>query len=590
MQKTTVSDQATQANTSRDVEEMKEFGVHQGVDSPSDDKASLSGRDSSEYQGGVRRVRAITSTWSTKTLILMFILLYLVSFVDALLGSVQSALNPYVTSSFHKHGLLPVVSVVSTILGGSSKLTLAKIIDIWGRVEGFLIMLLLVTIGLIMKATCTSMEMYTAAHTLYWVGHIGLTYVVEIMLADMTSLKNRMIMIGLNGTPGIASTFAGPEIANLFYTNLDFNWAFGSFAIMQVGVCIPVAAVMLFMQRRAEKSGSLEKIRSGRVWWQSIVHYLIEFDVVGIILITAAFSLILIPFSIATYGSKGWASGYIIAMEVLGVACVPAFYIWERYCSPVQFLPWKYLKEPTMIGSSMLYGVMFISCFTWNSYFSSYLQVVNRLDITTANYVLNAFSLTSFIFSPIFGLVISWTGDFKWTAMAGVPIFLLGTALLVPFRAPDTHVGLLTMIQILVGLGSCLFTVCGQLAIMAMVTHQEIAVVIAIWGLFGSIGAAVGSAIAGGMWNNILEKELYNRLPQESKHLSASIFADLVKQMSYADGTGERDAIVGAYADVQRKMAIVGVCFVPLCILCTWFWRNVNVKKLQREQTSGNVW
>lgn len=74
MQKTTVSDQAIQANTSRDVEEMKEFGVHQGVDSPSDDKASLSGRDSSEYQGGVRRVRAITSTWSTKTLILMFIL------------------------------------------------------------------------------------------------------------------------------------------------------------------------------------------------------------------------------------------------------------------------------------------------------------------------------------------------------------------------------------------------------------------------------------------------------------------------------------------------------------------------------------
>ncbi|KAJ5490614.1 Major facilitator superfamily domain general substrate transporter, partial [Penicillium expansum] len=269
-----------------------------------------------------------------------------------------------------------------------------------------------------------------------------------------------------------------------------------------LGFCIPVAAVMLFMQRQAESSGTLEKTRSGRVWWQSIAHYLIEFDGIGIILITAASSLILIPFSIASYGPNGWATGYIIAMEVLGVACVPAFYIWERYCSPVQFLPWKYLKEPTMIGSCMLYGVMFISCFTWNNYFSSYLQVVNRLDITTAKYVLNAFSLTSFVFSPIFSLVMSWTGDFKWTAMAGVPIFLLGTALLVPFRAPDTHVEILTMIQILVGLGSCLFT--------------------------------------------------------ESKHLSVSIFSDLVMQMSYADGTGERDAIVRAHADVQRKMAIVG--------------------------------
>lgn len=74
MEKTTISDQATQPNTSGDVEEMKEFRVHQGMDNPSDDKASLSGRDSNEFQGGVRRVRAITSTWSTKTLILMFIL------------------------------------------------------------------------------------------------------------------------------------------------------------------------------------------------------------------------------------------------------------------------------------------------------------------------------------------------------------------------------------------------------------------------------------------------------------------------------------------------------------------------------------
>jgi MFS family permease len=139
-------------------------------------------------------------------------------------------------------------------------------------------MLLIMVIGLIMKATCTSIEMYTAAHTLYWVGHIGLGYVVEIMLADMTTLKNRMIMLGINGTPGICSTFAGPKIAELFYANSNFRWAFGAFAIMLVGVCIPVCVVMLLMQRRAEKNGLLPKERSGRSWWQSIVYYFMEFD------------------------------------------------------------------------------------------------------------------------------------------------------------------------------------------------------------------------------------------------------------------------------------------------------------------------
>ena len=182
------------------------------------------------------------------------------------------------------------------------------------------------------------------------------------------------------------------------------------------------------------------------------------------------------------------------------------------------------------------------------------------------------------------------TGEYKWTAISGIPILLLGTALLVPFRQPATHVGILTMTQILTGLGTCIFSVCAQLAVMTMVTHQEIAVVMAIYGLFGSIGAAVGQAIAGGMWNNMTKNEMYARLPEESKHLAGVIFGDMVKQMSYADGTPERAAIVGAYADVQRKMVIVGVCFVPLCIACTWFWRSVNVKKLFKEQTAGNVW
>lgn len=174
--------------------------------------------------------------------------------------------------------------------------------------------------------------------------------------------------------------------------------------------------------------------------------------------------------------------------------------------------------------------------------------------------------------------------------MAGIPIFLLGTALLIPFRRPDTHVGLITLTQVLVGVGSCIFSTCGQLAVMAVVSHQEIAVVTAVWGLFGAIGAALGFAIAGGMWNNILESQINARLPEESKHLSASIFSNMMTQMSYKDGTAERAAIVGAYGDVQRKMVIVGVCLTPICVLCTHFWRNVNVKKLLKEQTAGNVW
>lgn len=280
-------------------------------------------------------------------------------------------------------------------------------------------------------------------------------------------------------------------------------------------------------------------------------------------------------------------------MVVLGVVCGAAFYVWESRFARVNFLPWKYLKEPTIIGSCCLYAVMFCSVFCWNAYFNSYLQVVHRLSITTAGYVLNSFALTSSILGPLIGLLISYTGEFKWTAYSGIPFMLLGTALLIPLRQPSTHVGLLAMTQVLNGLGTGLFAACGQLAVMAPVSHQEVAVVIAIWGMFGSIGASIGLAIAGSMWNNILPGELLRRLPEATKANATLIFGDIVTQMSFLDGTPERDAVVGAYADVQRKMVIAGACFMPLVLASIYVWRNVNVKKLEEEkgnQTKGNVW
>ena len=195
-----------------------------------------------------------------------------------LIVGIQTNLNPYVTSAFSQHALLSTTGIVASILGGSSSLAIAKIIDIWGRFEGFLVMLLLVVLGLIVKAACQNVETYAAAHTFYWVGHLGLIYVIDIILADMTSLRNRMIMFGINGTPTIASTFAGPAIAELFYLESSWRWAYGAFCIIIVAACIPAAAVMLLNQRKAARLGVLPERASGRAWLESIKHYCIEFD------------------------------------------------------------------------------------------------------------------------------------------------------------------------------------------------------------------------------------------------------------------------------------------------------------------------
>lgn len=131
---------------------------------------------------------------------------------------------------------------------------------------------------MIMKATCQNVETYVAAQTFYWVGHIGLLYIITIILADMTSLRNRMIIITLNGTPLIASTFAGPRIAELFYNDLNFRWAFGAFTIILVVFCIPVVGIFWRSEMQAKKRDLLPERDHTRSAWESVKHYFVEFD------------------------------------------------------------------------------------------------------------------------------------------------------------------------------------------------------------------------------------------------------------------------------------------------------------------------
>ena len=89
-------------------------------------------------------------------------------------------LTPYVTSSFSLHSLTATTSIMSNLIGGLSKLPLAKVLDIWGRPQGYAICLLLLTVGICMMAACQNVETYAAAQVLYWVGYVGEPPVVSV--------------------------------------------------------------------------------------------------------------------------------------------------------------------------------------------------------------------------------------------------------------------------------------------------------------------------------------------------------------------------------------------------------------------------
>ncbi|KAI1653979.1 MFS general substrate transporter [Daldinia decipiens] len=584
----TVSPAEAHVSTGHDIEKVP-FPVQPATEVPEGSKTE-SDNDSAHVQDGVKRVEAITTVWSGKSLWSTFALLWLVSFVSALLSSIDSSLSPYVTSSFSRHGLLAVINIAARVIGGVVTLSLGKLIDIRGRMEGFVGSLLLITVGMIMKATCQNVETYAAAQVFAWVGSVALGFVIDVFVADITTLKNRMFIFALNSTPNLATTFAGPRIAELFYTEVNFRWAFGAFTIILLVVSLPVVAILYYHERKAKKLGLLRP-KSGRTPIQSTIHYVIEFDVMGAILVSAGFTLILLPFSLVSSASHSWQSASVIVMIVMGVVSLATFAVWERFFARVKFFPFDFLKDRTFLGAVLSYFMVFLTTFIWDAYYSSYLQVVQGLSISIANYVLNAYSLTSYFTGPFIALYIRYTGHVKYPALVAIPIYLLGTALIIYFRVPGAQVGYLAMCQVLVGFGAGVINQMSQLIAMASVRHQDVAVALAIYGLFGSVGSSVGYAVAGGLWTNILPVKLYEFLPEDSKNMTAEIYGDITKQMEYPIGTPIRDAVIEAYGDVMRKMVIVGSALIPLTIICVIVWRNINVKKLEavEKRSKGNV-
>jgi MFS family permease len=171
-----------------------------------------------------------------------------------------------------------VASVISSALAGCIPLATSKFIDVFGRVEGFFLMLLLVLVGMAIKAACNNVQTYIGGHILYWAGHIGVLYVTDVMAADITSLKNRMIIFTINGTPRIASTFAGPSIAKMFVERDNWRWAFGAFIFIFIACSLPAMGIMIFMYRKAKAAGVIKERKSGRSVFQSIAYHFIQFD------------------------------------------------------------------------------------------------------------------------------------------------------------------------------------------------------------------------------------------------------------------------------------------------------------------------
>ncbi|EGV63771.1 Siderochrome iron transporter 2 [Yamadazyma tenuis] len=539
---------------------------------------------------GVQKAEAITLVWDKKALYITYVWIWVCFFMLAFQSAIGNNVIFYAYADFSAAPQVSTAGILATIIGGVLRLPLAKTLTLWGRCEGFLVFVVVYLIGIIIIASCTGPSSYAAGYVLYWIGYDMIYMILDVFIADTSGLRNRAFAFAFASTPFICTAFTGPLAAQSFLTTGGWRWAYGAFAIIQVFVFVPLAVVFKFYEKKAEKLGQIKKNPSGRTIIQSIVHYIHDFDVVGAFILMAAFILFLLPFSLEQYGRAQYKSATFIAMVVIGVCLFPVFAIWEKFFARTHFVRWELFKKRTVVGACCLAAILYFSFYCWDLYYVYFVTVVYNLSTSDAGYMGQIYNVGSCFWGVVFGVWIRYTKHFKYTCLCfGLPLMFLGAGLMIRFRGQDSNIGYIIMCQIFIAFAGGTMVIGEDMAVMAAADQDGIPMMLALIGLFSSVGGSIGYAVAAAINANVFVDALTKALPAAQKDQAYTIYLGGVTTQTnatlYPVGSEARDAINYAWGQTQRDGAIAATCILVLAIPAIAVWKNYNVDKKQIKGT-----
>ncbi|CCG84437.1 protein of unknown function [Taphrina deformans PYCC 5710] len=546
---------------------------------------------------GVKRVEALAATYSNTSVLVLLASIFLMSYAYDLDGTIRYTYQSYATSSFKNIGLLSTINVLRAVIGAASQPTFAKLADVFGRFELILFSLFFYVIGTIVEATAKNINAFAAGVILYQIGFSGILILNIVLIADMVSLRYRVLATFVPLLPYLVNVWISGNVTSSVLGRTTWNWGIGMWAIILPIVTIPLILNLWWNGRKAKKSGVLKDLATpfaGLTWWQSIVQLFWLLDVVGIILMIAVFALLLVPLTLAGGISSTWRKAHIIAPLVVGFVMIPIFIIWELFTKhPV--IPFRLLKDR---GVWAALGVAILFDFAWymqGDYLYTVLIVAYDQSVLSATRITSLYTFVSTLTGTIAGMVIALprVRRVKPFIVFGTVMWLPAFGLLIYFRgAGNGSVAGVIGAQVLLGFGAGFFTYPTLTAIQAASKHEHMALVSGLYLALFYVGSAFGSAVSGAMYTNLLPGQLATRVGAVSTNttLAAAIYGDPYTVLTaYPLGTPVRSAVVDSYKHVQRLLCIVGICLVVPIIgfaLCLRDPKLISKQSIQEDNDS----
>ncbi|KWU46655.1 putative siderochrome-iron transporter [Rhodotorula sp. JG-1b] len=540
----------------------------------------------SEKSRGVRQMEALQTRLSTKYRILLYGSFAVLAYVMSLDQYTNSSYLTAATSvSFNAHSTLTTISSIKSVFQAVSQPPVAKIADGAGRIEAYALCVFFYVIGYIVVASAQSVYAYAAGNSIYVIGITGLFLLQNIIIADISSTRNRLFWSIFPSIPGTINVWVSGNIAQSLLGSRNqhanmWRWGIGMWCII-VPICATPILLTLGIGMRKTKAQHIEDRTEQRIAKQPLKKRALaifwQLDIIGLLLLVAGFGMLLTIVTIANGKGSHWSDPHSIALLTCGGFFVICFILWERFGARHPLIPFSLLKNRTVIACFVIAIVHPAAGGVIGSYFYTYVLVAANETTLSAKRITSLASFTSTLTAAVMGIAVRYIRYLKVIIIFGFCIEVLAFGLMIRYRGAGATAGDLAAVQVVRGIavGSISFPV--QAAIQSVTKREYLT-------LF-YLSQGVGSAIGGGIWSNLVPGKMREYISDPA--IAAKAYSNPISLISkYAPGTEVRDAMARAQGETQHVLSITGTCLAAVG-LCTAMF--IQWLKLTDEQSLAQV-
>ncbi|GAA5850578.1 hypothetical protein JCM5353_006807 [Sporobolomyces roseus] len=561
---------------------------------------------------GVRQMEQLNKRMSTKYRICLYTAFTVLAYVMSLDQYTTSSYITAATSvSFSAHSTLTTISSIKSVFQAVSQPPIAKIADYFGRLEAYFLCMVLYAVGRAIAAAAPSIYAYAVGNSIYILGITGLFLLQNIIIADISSLRNRLFWSIFPSIPGVINVWISGNVTQSILgaaneTASRWRWGMGMFAIMTPVLTIPVMLTLGIGMRKSKKeSGDIEQTpqrslgdkvksvfskeqdshRPRRTLWQKTQSIFWQLDLFGLLLFVAGFGMILVTVTIANGKGSHWSDGHCIALLTVGGVCIVAFGLWERFVARHPLIPFTLLTNRTVIVCFLIAIVHPAAGGVIGSYFYTYLLVAADQTTLSATRITSLAGFVSTLTAAFSGIVARYLRYLKPIVIYGFCVEILAFGLMIRYRGAGASQGDLAAVQVVRGLGVGAISFPLQACIQSVTKHEHLGAITASYLVVFYLSQGIGSAIGGGIWTNLVPAKMNAYIADPA--IAAKAYANPIGLLkTYPPGTAVRDAMARAHGETQRVLSITGTCLAVVGLLLALCLQWV---KLTDDQTLKEV-